>query len=257
MSKFFSIALFLIVLACNNQAESDKTVTTKETESNQNESTSANGLCGNSLLFRKGAEIETSSFDGQGKLMGNYLAVVRKVSQQDGMSISEVEMSKMDAADKPFTAIYKCDGQKLYVDLSSLMSGSGGNSRIETSGLEFPLKATVGETLPDAEYAVVISQGDSTRTIKSHIKERKVESQEEVTTPAGTFNCFKITSLIETDMNFAGMDEESKKVMEQVRGRMGKTRMTFWYAPEQTIIKMELRMGDKIMSRTEVTKIKK
>ncbi len=55
----------------------------------------------------------------------------------------------------------------------------------------------------------------------------------------------------------AGMDERSKKVMEEMKKKMGKNKMTFWYAPDVTIIKMEFYMGDKLITRSEVTGIKK
>jgi hypothetical protein len=95
------------------------------------------------------------------------------------------------------------------------------------------------------------------RKITSHIKERKVEAKENITTPAGTFDCYRISSIVEAEVDMPEMDEESKKIMEKVKQQMGKTKMIFWYSPETTIIKMELYMGEKLLSRSEVTGIKK
>ena len=251
------------MLACNSQPANSiaSKNDTNAIANKKNETPKAvDGNCGNTLLFRKGAEIRASSYDGQGKITAKQVSVVTKVYEKGGMTISELEMKNIDEKDaneKTFNAIYKCDGKLLYVDLSSFLSDSKQNTNIETSGLQFPFNVSVGETLPDAEYSIAMSSGGKTRKITSHIKERKVEAKEAVTTPAGTFECYRISSVIETDMEMPGMDEKSKKIMEEVKKRMGKNKMTFWYAPDVTIIKMEYYMGDKLITRSEVTGIKK
>ena len=84
-----------------------------------------------------------------------------------------------------------------------------------------------------------------------------MEAKESLTTAAGTFECFKISSVIETEVDMPEMDQQSKEIMEKVKKQMGKTKMIFWYSPEATIIKMELYMGDKLLSKSEVTGIQK
>jgi uncharacterized protein (DUF2384 family) len=145
----------------------------------------------------------------------------------------------------------------LHIDLSGLLPGSQQNTKIESSGLQFPLHVSVGETLPEAHHIMTMNRGGKEMKITSHIKERKVEAKESVTTPAGTFECYRISSVIEAATDMQGMDEKSKKIMEEVKKKMGKNRMICWYAPDVTIIKMEFHMGDKLVTRTEVTDIKK
>ena len=264
MKNFFSIALGIMILACNNQAGGNGLANDSTNAVNKKNEAhipgSSDGNCGNNLLFQKGAEIHTSSYDGQGKETAKQVSTVKKVFQEAGMTVSELEMKNMDengANEKTVNAIYKCDGKLLYVDLSGFLPGGKQNSDIKTSGLQFPFKVSVGETLPDADYSITMTSGDKTRKITSHIKGRKVEAKETVTTPAGSFECYRISSVIETDTEIPGMDEQSKKVMEEMKKKMGKNKMTFWYAPDVTIMKMEFYMGDKLITRSEVTFVKK
>jgi hypothetical protein len=181
------------------------------------------------------------------------------VYDEGKMSVAEVEMKSQDEKDAgkaPMNAKYKCDGKQLYVDLSGFMPGANSqNSKIETSGMLFPFKLSAGETLPDAEHSVSMERAGKAMKITSHIKERKVEAKESITTPAGTFECYRISSVIETEM--PAMDEKSRQIMEETKKRMGKNKMIVWYAPDVTIIKMEFYMGERLITRSEITAIKK
>jgi len=65
----------------------------------------------------------------------------------------------------------------------------------------FPSDLSVGDELPDASITVSIkSSGVNMFTMTVWITNRKVEAREEMTTPAGTFDCFKMSYDIETKM---------------------------------------------------------
>jgi hypothetical protein len=262
MKNGCSAVLFIAILACNGQpangigAGSDSNVVAGKSSATE---AAGAGDCGNSLLFHKGAVVYTNSYDGQGKLTSKSVSTVTKTYDEGGMSVAEVEMKGVDEKDAtkaPMTAKYKCDGKQLYVDLSGLMPGGNTQqSKLETSGMLFPFKLSAGETLPDASHSISMERGGKTMSITSHIKERKVEAKESLTTPAGTFECYKISSVIETDM--PGLDEKSKQIMEETKKRMGKNRMIIWYSSDITIFKMELYMGERLLVRSEITAIKK
>jgi hypothetical protein len=261
MKHGFSIVTLIAILACNS-GPANSTGADSNTVADQSPApvaASAAGDCGTSLLFRKGTAIYTNTYDGQGKLTSKNISTVTKVYDEGNMSVAEVQMKSVDEKDAgkaPMNAKYKCDGKQLYVDLSGLMPGSGDqSSKLQTSGMLFPFKLSAGETLPDANHSISMERGGKTMTITSHIKERKVEAKESLTTPAGTFDCYKISSVIETEL--PGMDETSRKIMEETKKRMGKNRMIIWYAPDVSIIKMEFYMGEKLITRSEITAIKK
>jgi hypothetical protein len=251
MKSIFFPVLTIAILAFNNQpGEPNTTGTTASAPA---------GDCGNSLVFRKGAELRGSVYDGQGKVTGKTVTVVSKVYDEGGMHVAELQQKSTDSAggnEKNSKTIFKCDGKKIYVDLSSLMPSGQSKSTISTSAMEFPFDVMVGETLPDASYSVTLTVRGQPRTMISHIKERKVEALESITTPAGTFKCFRISSVVEVETGMQ-MDERQKKAMEQMKERMGKNRIIYWYAPDVTVVKMENYIGEKLLTRTEITGIKK
>lgn len=253
MKNCSPVLLFLLFLGCNNEVATSN-------ELAQEAPASVNDNCSNNIWFRKGAKVNTSSYDGQGNEIARSVTTVAKVFTNGNMTISELEMKNTDkdgANEKVSKASYKCDGKIFYMDMSGLVPGGKQTTEIETSGLELPFAVSVGDTLPDSDYTIVMRADGNVRKIKSHIKERKVESKETVRTPGGSFDCYKISSEIETELDMPGLDEKSKKVMEEVKKKMGKNRMIMWYAPEITIVKMEFHMGEKLVSKTEVTSIQK
>ncbi len=264
MKNIFTLMMAIVLMACsnngNNAAGSPGSDSSGSNPKEQSATGSSGGDCASNILFTEGTVMLTSSYDGQGKETSKQSSLVKKVYKQGGMSFSEMEIKTTDAKggdEKTMNAVYKCDGKQFYVDLSSFLSENKQDMQIETSGLLFPYKPTVGEALPDANYSMNLTSAGKTTKITSHIKERKVEVKESVTTPAGTFDCYRISSVVEAEVDIPGLDEQTKQAMEKVKQQMGKTKMIFWYSPEATIIKMELYMGEKLMSRSEVTGIKK
>ncbi len=263
MKKMFPAILAILVLACSNQPESGNakdSTATAEKKTNDNTGSSAKAGCENFLMFRQGTVILSSSYDGTGKETGKESSIVKKVYNEGNLTVSEMEMKHTDENgnnEKISQAVYKCDGKKFYVDISNFLSDSKQKSKIEAIGLDFPYNPSVGDTLPDASYSVKVSMGGKERIIKSHIKERKVEAKESISTAAGTFESYKISSVVEAEMDFSDMDKEQREIMDKVQKQMGKTRMIFWLVPDVAIIKMEYHMGDKLLMRHEITGIKK
>lgn len=73
---------------------------------------------------------------------------------------------------------------------------------IEGSQMIYPAKMNVGDKLPDAEFSIVTSlaTGMKLMTIKAKIENRTVETNETVETPAGKFDCLKITYTMTVNM---------------------------------------------------------
>jgi hypothetical protein len=70
----------------------------------------------------------------------------------------------------------------------------GMDMEVSSHDLALPAKMNVGDVLPDGEVTVVIkNNGIKMVTITSAVHNRKVEAKEKVTTPAGTFDCIKVT----------------------------------------------------------------
>jgi hypothetical protein len=96
--------------------------------------------------------------------------------------------------------------------------------------LEIPADLEVGQNLPDGTISMQVKMagaGMNLSDIKVNIINRKVEAEESVTTPAGTFNCVKLTYDTETDMKAMGM------------GRKMLFKSTDWLAEGVGVIKTE------------------
>jgi hypothetical protein len=106
--------------------------------------------------------------------------------------------------------------------------------------LEYPANMKVGDQLKDGHLAMdAESQGGIKSSVEIDITDRKVDGKESVTTPAGTWECYKITSKNKITSRIAGI------------GIPIKMDVTEWFAPAFGIVKTESKTG-----KTEITSIK-
>ena len=102
----------------------------------------------------------------------------------------------------------RCKGNVLSLDAKSLVSQEQLKSlenfqmKFTSDDIEYPAKLTVGDKLKDASLKGEGSSGPLAMTMNMLIFNRKVESQEKLTIPAGTFDAYKVTSdmTMETQM---------------------------------------------------------
>src|ERR1044071_4231767 len=114
----------------------------------------------------------------------------------------------------------ECRNGTIYLDMNSMLDPQAtagfSNMEMEISGnsLEFPNTLSAGQTLPDGMIEMKAKSGGMTLfNMNMHVTNRKVEGQETLTTPAGTFDCMKVTQ-----------DTEMKMIMNK------KFKTTTWYA---------------------------
>lgn len=112
--------------------------------------------------------------------------------------------------------------------------------RIESTDMQFPSGMTVGQQLKDASIQLSLD-GPVPVNMVSNISNRKVESRESVTTPAGTFDCYKIS-----------YDLFSKVSIVKTEGRVVE-----WYAPGVGLVRSEsYNKKDKLLGFNELTGLK-
>ncbi len=262
MKNTFLFLFLFAIISCNDSKTESKTpgADSSATTGNSIEKIAATGNCSNLYLFHKGTVVEAVNYDGGGKETSKQVSTVVNVSNEGGATVSEVEMKNISAGsnEQVFTGKYSCDGNNLYVDLSSLFASmEAKGAKIEGDPIVFPINITEGQSLPDASYSFTVSKGDKEMKIKSTIKNRKVEGRESVTTPAGTFNCYKISATVDASMEMPGQDEKTKQMMEAMKKAMPKQRFTMFFDPNVSIVKVDTYSGDQLVSRSEVTAIRK
>ncbi len=198
------------------------------------------------LLLKNNAEVEMSMFDKKGNPTGK---VVYKVLSSNGTE-AKVNSKVFDEKGKELTTAegtYKCEAGNFSVDMKAMLPGDQAKSmnmkdmevKTNNATLNYPITLTVGSKLPDNEFtADTYTGGMKIMSMGLKVTDRKVEGKESITTPAGTFACYKITSnqSIKSIFNF-------------------NMQTTEWFSPNVGVIKTEVyRKGD-LTSSTMITKI--
>ena len=104
------------------------------------------------------------------------------------------------------TISFRCKDNVFYIDMEKYLNQKqmegfkGMEIKITTDDLIYPSNLSPGMTLKDGSISLEIGSGLMNITI--HIINRKVEAHENITTPAGTFKCYKISEDVKSKMGF-------------------------------------------------------
>ena len=105
----------------------------------------------------------------------------------------------------------KMDMQRLLTSLTQLQNTQGMNVEIAGNHIVIPASLNVGETLPESTTTITMGMEAIAMTINTTtvtVRDRTVTAQEDITTPAGTFPCYKITYLMNATMKTMGISRE-------------------------------------------------
>ena len=160
------------------------------------------------FITKEGTKIETTSYSKSGKKTGKSVTTLISVRQNGAITEytlrSESTDSKGVVSSMDFTA--SCDGNTVSVNMKGFFppemnaSAEGGEVTLEGNDITFPGTMTVGEKLNDGTVTMEMSMGTMTMKTVMNIINRTVTGKETLTTPAGTFECYKIEYQVETSM---------------------------------------------------------
>ena len=204
--------------------------------------------CQQFLFFQKGKTIEMTIYNNTGAINGKQVYQVSNVTSESDTTTSNLSSELFDKTGKSFAksnSLVKCTGGVMMVDMKMMMpqqSRSPGNTEatIGNEFLEFPFNLFVGEKLKDGSFTMHVTMQSIQETVAISITDRKVVSQEPVTTSAGSWSCFKINSTNTVTVNMAG------RTMPPMS-----TESISWYKPGFGIIKTQSANGS-----TAITSIK-
>ncbi len=209
--------------------------------------------CSTLFAFEEGVQMEYQNFTKKDKLEGTTAHLVESVeSLSGGGQIAVVQTKVTDAKGKNTTEgsfVVECDGQSLKLDVSDLLPEESMQAfasldvEIEGDGFLIPTDLKVGETIPDSENVIKVGMEGMNMNIKFNIRDHKVEAKETVQTPAGSFDCYKLSYI--ASIKIMGGNNESKVVT--------------WYAPNVGTVKSETfnAKNDKLMSKMVLSKFSK
>ncbi len=171
--------------------------------------------CNMYYSLANGNEYEMTNYDLTNNVEGKTINKILNVVKTTEWTMATVKKTTKDTKDEVVTTTsssVKCIGGKMYIEMKSFVPSKFmaqmNNMAIKTDAtwLEFPQNLSVGITLNDASGAISSYNGSTlVTTMKITITNRKVVSNENVTTTAGTFNCFKITQDINIETTSMGV----------------------------------------------------
>ena len=216
--------------------------------------TSSAQICNTYYFMKANSTVEQSHFDDKGKLSLTTEYKVGDVSSVDNGSEAAIMQKVFDKKGKIIsegTAKIRCDGDNLFIDMKLSMPvgpvAPGGN--VEASSkkvyLPYPKNIKAGDKLENAQFSMSLDQGSIIQTIEMFVRNRQAEAEESVTTPAGTWNCVRISFEMEMVSRTMGIP---------IRVRM---KGTEWYAPGFGVVKTEsFSKNGKLAGTSEITSIK-
>ena len=157
--------------------------------------------CAMYFPMEKSRAFEMATFNEKDKPTGTVKYLVKDVQEAGGKTIATVLSTYFDKKGKEqFSGDYEvtCDGDNIYVDMSAYVNQqleAFKNMDITMTAEDFvlPTNLSVGTAIKDAQVvATMNSNGTRFGTMTLTSQNKKVVSQEEVTVPAGTFDCYKI-----------------------------------------------------------------
>lgn len=160
----------------------------------------------------KGVEMETQYFDAKDKLMSVSRYTVLGVEElADGIKIKTRLRVEPQGRGEPFEDDFDfyCKGNTFYFDMKQYMKDMQMDQfedmdvHVTTEDLAFPAQLHPGDILKDASITISVSSGGmKLMSMVVSITDRKVEGLESVTTPAGTYECAKVSYNVVTKSMF-------------------------------------------------------
>ena len=204
--------------------------------------------CGDYYYLQSNKTIEMTISNKKGKEAGKLVYVISNLANKGNITTATVNSEFFDKNGKSIskaTNNMQCENGILMMDMKMFIPSVQQEQMGTTSAtgtttyLEYPSIMKEGDALKDASFSMDFQ---SKAGINGHISidmtNRKIAGRESVTTPAGTWECYKITY-------------HSKMVFKVGIGIPMNADVTEWYAPGFGVVKTESGNGS-----TEITSIK-
>lgn len=205
--------------------------------------------CSNYYYLQNNKTVEMTISNNKGKESGKMIYKMSGVKKSGNTVNSTVNSEFIDTKGKVITSAInniKCENGVMQMDMKVFIPAAqqeqikSGSASATDVYLEYPAKMNIGDQLKDGEMKMDYETGGGLKSsIEVSITDRKVEGKESITTPAGNWECYKITAKNKITTRIAGI------------GIPIKMDVTEWFAPGFGIVKTESKTG-----KTEITSIK-
>jgi hypothetical protein len=194
--------------------------------------------------------------NGAGKELGTQKQSVKDVKSENKNTVATILSEESNGYSKGVISSefgVQCVEKSVLIDLrafimrESISAMQGMDIKSNGAMLEFPTAPTVGTALPDGKLTLTLSQGGMPMgNLNLLFKNRKVAATESITTAAGTYTTFLITSDCESSMKMMGTNQTFQITTKH------------WFSKDLGImVKSEAYRDNALVHRRELTSIKK
>ncbi len=163
--------------------------------------TSALAQCNTFYEFKEGSKWELETYNKKGSKTGTVKYLIKNhTSQNDGYEavVNMIITNKKGKQTRDGDFVARCKNGMTYFDMEQFIPEESlkafGNMKLTVTGeeLEWPATLSTGMNLKNGHIQVKGDQGFPIN-VKMDITDRKVVGKEKITTPAGSFDCYKVT----------------------------------------------------------------
>lgn len=193
-----------------------------------NFSLSSQSSCNPYFMFEEGREWTIENYTAKDKYQGKQSYKILAVAKEGNKLIARVSIIQYDKKDDEILndeiefscedGIIKMDMTN-YVPVAAMESFKNLNVEMKFKEITIPAELQVGQKLEDGGVTISVN-GAVPLTMKVEIIDRKVESKENMTVPAGNFEAYKINSTVK----FSGMGNRESKNIEYISKELGPIR---------------------------------
>jgi DUF3108-like len=204
--------------------------------------------CNNYYYLQNKKTVEMAIYDKKGDVNGRLVYSIGEVTNSDGYLTANVQSEMFDKKGRTIAkgnSVMKCNGGVMMINMKMIMpvpqteQYSQASVKTQDFFIEYPTNMNKGDQLKDGNLSMEINNNGVPQSITMAIYDRKVEDKEKVTTPAGSWDSYKIS--YKTKMSIKIMGAGIPVTMEAIE----------WYAPGFGVVKTQSKQGG-----TELTSIK-
>lgn len=159
---------------------------------------------------QEGATLEITNYNRKDKVTGRTIQKITNVQESGNSLKASVQMKSYDDKDELIfesEVDVMCKDNEFNLSMENFINGqqmsafSEADVTIDSDNLRYPANMKPGQELNDGVINISVNNaGMPVMNMTTTIDNRKVEGIEKITTPAGTFDCFKISYDITSKM---------------------------------------------------------
>jgi hypothetical protein len=231
--------------------------------------------CSHYLYLQNNKTIEMTGYNKKNEVASKSVSKISDVKTSGGVTSANAATELYDKNGKLIgtsNTNYSCNGGVISMQMhintnqhakhpGDTVSGADMNIHVSHDGdgsEQYPSDMKVGDHLKDYTSQIMVGNG-AIATVK--VTDRKVLAKESVTTPAGTWDCFKISYKSSVSTELGGSNTSTNKdTTDKVASFLNKLKLrmpnvnneaTIWFAPDFGMVKMETKNN-----RMELTAVK-